>query len=145
MKKGKKVHKVIEERIKSDGVLPEFLPKFKLNKPQPEKEVVVSYNEKFDIKCIYDLLDEPNLFDWKVGVTSALEWSATLQMPLYLFVAGLAGLKIDRAFIVRYNPIERLTDWVVIHNTPRIREYGENLVSSLAPEVLTFFEQQGLI
>lgn len=145
MKKGKKVHKIIEEMIQSDGVLPDFLPKFKLVKPQAEKEVVVSYNDQFDLKCIIDCLDEPNLYDWKVGVTSALEWSGTLQLPLYFFICQLAGIEVDKGYIVRYNPIERKTDWVLIHNTPKMREYGENLVASLAPEILAFFEQEGLI
>lgn len=145
MADGKLIHEGLAEYIKENKKFPEWFFNYELKNPEPEKEVVVSYNELFDLKCIIDLLDGPLLFEYKTGITDSLAWSRTDQIPLYFLACELADIKVDSAFLVHHNQYTKKSDFTVVHNSKTLRDHARNVIDSVAPEVYYFFEDSGLI
>jgi hypothetical protein len=145
MENGKRVHKEIEEHIKTYNTFPEWFFDYPLTLPETEKEVVVSYNEMFDLKGVFDCLDpvEKTLFEFKTGNSDSLEWARTWQLPIYFLIAELGKIDIDKAILIRNNGKE--SDFVVVHNSKRLRDKARNIVDSLGPEIYEYFTKEGLI
>jgi hypothetical protein len=83
MEAGKQFHEEIAESINKYNNLPDYMDfKASFITPKTEFEITVPYNEICDIKGIFDCLDEPNLYEWKTGVSDSLEWARSGQLPL---------------------------------------------------------------
>jgi hypothetical protein len=145
MKDGKLIHEGIADYVKEHKKFPEWFFNYELKNPEPEREVVVSYNELFDLKCIIDLLDGPLLFEYKTGITDSLAWSRTDQIPLYFLACEIADIDVDTAFLIRHNQYSKKSDFTVVHNSKRLREHARNVIDSIAPEIHSFFLEAGLI
>jgi len=142
---GREIHESIAEYIKKNNKFPGWFFDYELRKPEPEKEVVVTYNEMFDLKCIIDLLDTPLLFEYKTGVADSLEWARTDQIPFYFLACEIAGIPVESAFLIRHNQYNKKSDFTVIHNHKELREHARNVIDSYAPEIYSFFEKEGLL
>lgn len=147
MEDGKKLHELIATHIQAYNSFPDFFFKYPLKIPEVEKEVVVSYNELFDLKAFFDCYDgtQELLFEYKTGVQDSLTWARTYQIPLYFLIAELAGIKVSSAFLVRHNQYKKETDFVIVHNTPDKVEMARNYVDSIGPEIYAYFKQEGFI
>ena len=142
---GREIHEEIAEHIKKTGQFPEWFFNYSLLNPEPEKEVVVSYNDIFDLKCIIDCLDTPLMFEYKTGVTDSLGWTRTDQLPFYFLVCELADIKVDSAFLIRYNQYIKKSDYAVVHNHKGLRDHARELIDSVGTEIYSFFESEGFI
>ena len=145
MIEGRKLHEEIAKHIDDNKSFPSWFFDFELKKPETEKEVITSYNEMFDLKCIIDLLDLPLLFEFKTGVTDSLGWSRTDQIPLYFLICELAGIDVSSAFLIRHNQYAKNSDFCVVHNHIGLRDHARNVCDSIGPEIHTFFTEQGLL
>lgn len=147
MEEGRKIHEQIEEHIGKYNNFPDWFFSAELLLPEPEKKIIVEYNEQFDISAVFDCLDVGTniLYEYKTGVANSLEHARTYQIPLYFFVAELAKINIEKAYVIRWDQYNKKTDWCVVHNSERLREKGKNLIDSVGPEIYAFFEQEGLI
>ena len=145
MDNGKKVHKEIEEHINTHNSFPNWFFNYDLNIPETEKEVIVSYNELFDIKGVFDCLDVLNrtLFEFKTGNSDSLEWARTWQIPIYFLIAEIDKIDIDKAILIRNNGTE--SDFCVIHNSQRLRDEARNVIDSTGYNIWKYFDDQGLI
>lgn len=142
MEYGKKVHKEIEEHIKAHGKFPEWFFNYELKNPQTEQKVTAEYNEMFDLSGVFDCVDIPTLFEFKTGSADSLEWARTWQLPIYFLIAELNKIDIEKAILIRHN---KESDFVIVHNSKRLRDKAENVIQSLGPEMYEYFFQQGLI
>lgn len=145
MEDGRKIHKEIADHITKNRSLPDFLPNFALVAPITEKELIVSYNEMFDLKVIIDCLDIPVIYEWKTGGQDSIDWARTYQLPLYFLVCGMSGIKVDSGYLAHYNQKTKEKDFVIIHNSPTKIEEAKNLVDSIGYEVYQYFSDSGLI
>jgi hypothetical protein len=146
MQDGKDIHEQIANHIKETNNLPTFLNfNYTLMIPEPEKSVVVTYNELCDLKAVFDCLDEPTLFEWKTGVSDSLEWARTFQIPMYFLIAELAKIKIDKAYLVRYNQYTKESDYSIVHNTPKQIEEARNVIDSVVYPIHKYFSEVGYI
>ena len=145
MNHGLEVHKQIEEHIKSYNCFPDWFFKYSLKLPETEKQVTVEYNELFDFKRVFDCFDpvDKTLFEFKTGVSDSLEWARTWQLPIYFLIAEIAKINIDKAILIRNHKDK--SDFVVVHNSKRLRDRAANIVDSLGPEIFQYFSDQGLI
>jgi len=146
MEDGKKYHDEIAENINLYNTLPPYMDfKATFLTPKTEHSVVVPYNEICDIKGVFDCLDEPNLYEWKTGVSDSLEWARTGQIPLYFLICELAGIPVDLAYLVRHNQHEKKTDYAIIHNSQKLRDKARNICDSVCYDIFNYFSEQGLI
>ena len=146
MEEGKKYHDEIADVITRTNKLPEYMNfKTDFKNPKPEQELIVDYNELCTIKGVIDCLDEPIMYEWKTGVSNSLEWARTGQIPLYFLLCELAGIKVDSAYLVRYNQHKDETDFAIIHNSQKLRDKARNVVDSVCHDIHEYFEEQGLI
>ena len=145
MVEGREVHEEIANYIDENGEFPKWFFNYPLKNPETEKAVVVNYNEVFDLKCIIDLLDSPLMFEYKTGVTDSLGWTRTDQLPFYFLVCELADIKVDSAFLIRYNQYIKKTDFAVVHNHKGLRDHAREIIDSVGPEIYQFFTQEGLL
>lgn len=146
MEDGKEYHKEIAEHINKFNRLPDYMNfnlTFKM--PEPEKEVVVEYNELFNLKGVFDCFDNPDLFEFKTGVSDSLEWARTWQLPFYFLIAEINKTPVERAFLIRHNQYKKETDFAVIHNSQRLRDQARNVVDTVGPDIYTYFTDQGLL
>ena len=146
MDSGRAFHEEIAENIKTYNTLPGYMDfKGGFVSPKPEFEVTVPYNEICDIKGVFDCLDEPNLYEFKTGVSDSLEWARTGQIPLYFLICEIAGIQVDLAYLIRHNQYEKKSDYAIIHNSPKLREKARNIVDSVVWDIHKFFTESGLI
>jgi hypothetical protein len=143
MVRGREVHREIEEYIQKHRKTPDWFFNWEFDSPEPEKEVVVSYNELFNLKGIFDCLDGKTLFEFKTGNTDALAWARTWQLPIYFLIAELAEIEIEKALIIRHDFKE--SDFAIVHNSQSKRDDARNRIDSLGPEIYDYFIQQGLL
>lgn len=145
MDNGRRVHKEIEEHIRKYNTFPDWFFKYDLTLPETEKEVVVSYNELFDLKGVFDCLDTPNktLFEFKTGNSDSLEWARTWQIPIYFLLADLNKMDVEKALLIRNNG--KQSDYCIVHNSERLREVARNVIDSIGPEIHEYFLKEGLI
>jgi len=145
MEDGKRIHKEIEEHIKNLNSFPSYLINHILTVPETEKEVVVSYNEMFNLKGIYDCYDVPLIFEFKTGVQDSLEWLRTCQASIYFLLAELAKIEADSLYLIRFNQYTATTDFAIVHNSKKLRDKAKNYIDTIGPEVYSHFEREGLI
>lgn len=146
MEAGKQIHNEIAEHIEKTKKFPEYLRvKYPLELPKPEQELIVRYNDFFDLKCYIDCLDNDTIFEFKTGTTDSLEWARTDQIPLYFLICELSGIPVKRAFLIHYNQYTDKADFCIIHNTKDLIERARNLVDSVGPDILQFFLEKGLL
>lgn len=147
MEFGKKFHEDMEEHIKKYNCFPDWFFNWELKLPESEKVVVVNYNDQFDLKAILDCYDSATktLFEYKTGVQDSLAWTRTDQIPLYFLACELANLPVEKAILIHHNQHENKSDFTIVWNHPEFRERGRNIIDSYAPEILSFFESEGLL
>jgi hypothetical protein len=145
MRDGRRIHEEIEDHINKTGQFPEWFFNYPLVDPEAEKVVTVSYNELFDVKGLFDCIDGKTMFEFKTGRSDSLTWARTYQIPLYFLIAELAGIDVDKCFLIRWNQYEKKRDFCIVHNSEAIREKARNFVDSVGPEIHRYFEQEGLI
>ena len=121
------------------------MPQIQLKNPVPDHEVIVSYNELFDLKGIYDCLDEDTVHEFKTGVMTSSEYANADQIPFYFLLDELTEGRLNQAYLIHYNQYLKKNDFVKIWKSNRLIEKARNLIESIGPEIWMFFNQQGLI
>jgi hypothetical protein len=144
MERGKRVHEEIAEHIKTYNSFPDWFFSYELMLPETEKEVIVEYNEMFNIKGVFDCLDSvtKTLFEFKTGTSSSLDWARTWQLPIYFLISELAEIEVEKALLIRHN---KESDFVIVHNSKRLRDKAANIIDSLGPEMYQYFSDEGLL
>lgn len=142
---GINIHQAIADFTLATGKLPPYLPAITLKNPLPEKKLVVEYNELFDLSAVIDCLDSPDLYEYKTGGRSSLEWAQTKQIPFYFLVCELAKLPIWKGDLIHYNQVSQKSDFVRIWNHAGLREEARNYIDTLGPEIYDFFLKEGLL
>lgn len=147
MDDGKKIHEEIASHIQTYNTFPEWFFTYPLKMPECEKEVVVSYNELFDLKGYFDCYDcvDETLFEYKTGVQDSLAWARTYQIPMYFLIAEIAKIPVEKALLIRHDQYIKDTDFVIVHNTPNKILRARNFIDSLGPEIYQYFEDNGLL
>lgn len=146
MMEGKRYHDEISKHIETYNCLPDYMgTNLTFTVPKTEHLVTVPYNEICDLGGRFDCLEEPILYEWKTGVSDSLEWARTWQLPIYFLICELAGINVDLAYLVRYNQYEKKSDYCIVHNTKKKRDDARNRIDSLAPEIVEYFQNEGLI
>jgi len=142
---GREIHEKIQKHIDTEGEFPDWFFNWKLGSPETEKELVVNYNEMFDLKCYIDCYDEGVVFEHKTGVSDSLTWTRTWQLPITFLICELAGVECNLGILVHYNQYNEKTDYTVMHNSKIQRDYARNIIDSTGPEIREYFLQKGLI
>ena len=145
MQAGTDMHKEISQYIVKNKELPPWLAPFKLNNPEPDKQVIVSYNELFDLKGLFDCYDEGDIHEFKSGRTDSLEYLRQDQIPFYFLLAELSELPAKRAFLFHYNQYDKRSDWAMLWNSPDVVERARNRIDTIGPEIYEFFKSEGLV
>lgn len=145
MENGKRVHEELADHITKYNSFPEWFFNYPIQLPECEKAVTVPFNEMIDLKGVFDCLDlaSSTLFEFKTGTSDSLSWARTWQIPLYFLIAEIAKIEIEKAILIRNDG--KKSDFVVVHNTQRLRDRARNIVESLSPEIWEYFNNEGLI
>lgn len=142
---GEKFHEDMKDHITKMNSFPDWFFDFKLTVPEPEKKIIVPYNELFDISAQLDLIDMGTIYEYKTGVQSSGDWSRKNQLDIYFLACELAKIKVDKAFLLHWNQYDKSKDYTLIWNSPKKVENARNWIDSVAPEIHSFFHAQGLI
>lgn len=141
LEEGKRYHKEWADTIIKTKLLNLGRSAFKFDAPRVEHSVTVSYNDKFDLKGIFDCLDEPTLWEFKTGTTSTVDYSRSYQIPFYFLIAEIEKIKIDKAYLYHFDQYKNDGELIIIHNNLSLVEDAKNLVDSIGPDILQYFEK----
>lgn len=149
MADGRRIHKEIQNSIVANNNFPEWFYDIRtfgeFKSPENEKEIIVSYNDLFDIKILIDTYDDGVGFEYKTGVYDSLTWSRAAQIPMYFLVCKIAGIPIDKFYLMRWNQYTKEKDFVIIWNSEKLHDYARNYIDSYSTEIYEHFLNEGLI
>jgi len=141
---GKNIHEEVSKLLK-ENKKPKWMENIKFKNPKSEIKIIIPYNELFDLSAIFDILDEPLLYEIKTGETNSMDWLREMQIPFYFLVAKIAKIPLISAHLVHYNQKTDQTDFAIYHNSKFVCDTARNWIDTLAPEIYEFFLKEGLI
>ncbi len=112
--------------------------------PQCEHLIQTKYNDHFDIKGTIDCIDNPVLYEFKTGITTGLDFSGTMQIPMYFLINEMVGNHLEKAVLLHYNQHVNKTEYIVIWNDEEKMISVRNWVETLAPEIEDYWRQHNL-
>ncbi len=146
MEDGVTIHKQFEAEINKNKKLKLGKYKFEFTNPKCELKKYVNYNDFIDLSVVFDVVDEPILYEWKTGAsTGSMEYATKEQIPMYFLACELLGYDVKTAKVVHYNQETNDVDITIVHNTPFKRDLARNYIETLAPEIYQDFERRGIL
>lgn len=144
MEEGIKYHEAWADTILKKGKLTIGGTTFSFKKPEVEKKITVSYNDRWDLSGVFDCIDCGGLYEWKSGVMSSLEYMQSYQAGIYFVIAEIAKIPLEQCILAHYNQHEDKADISIVWNNEKIRERSRNFIDSLAPEIEQYFTDHQL-
>jgi hypothetical protein len=141
MRQGKAYHKQWEEEVKKTGCLPKIFGGKKLNNPKTEEKMVVSVNDWLDVVGVLDLLDSPELHDYKTGKSSP---NIDIQVGIYGVICKLKGIPIDVAYIHHFDQYSKKVEVHKVYLTDKKIEESMNYIITIAGEMHEYFTKNKL-
>jgi len=143
--RGREFHETMSKHIEQHKQFPDWFFSYPLKNPQSEVTVTVPYNDLFDLKTIIDATDYPDIFEFKTGVQSSLEWVTNGQLAFAFLCCQLANIPVERGYLIRYDHAVKKSDFVMMWNNENLIQEAKNRIDSIGPEIYEFFTAQGLL
>lgn len=141
MRQGKIYHKQWENEVKETGCLPKIFGGKKLNNPKTEEKIVISVNEWLDLVGVIDLLDSPEIHDYKTGKTSP---NIDIQVGIYGVLATYKKIFVDVAYIHHYDQYSKKVEVHKVYLTDKKLEESMNFIITIASEMYEYFNKNNL-
>lgn len=138
MKRGYDFDLLVQEAVKKEKTLPKELGGLKLNNPEVQKKIEVPYNELAYLVGVYDIYDEPVIYEIKSSKFSSGDFLNDYQLDFYLLLSEMAGLKVEKAILYRYDYLNKDYDKSILYNNKRSIQEIKNRIDSLLPEIHNF-------
>lgn len=138
MERGCEFDLKVQEVIKKEKRLPDELGGLRLNNPEVQKKIEVAYNELAYLVGVYDVYDEPVIYEIKSSKFSSGDFLNDYQLDFYLLLAKLSGLKVEKAVLYRYDYLEKDYDKAILYNNQRSIREIKNRIDSILPEIHNF-------
>lgn len=145
LEEGKKWDLYVQNHVDKFKKLPDEFGGDVLTDPKTQVKLVVPFNEICDVVGVFDILDLKTIYEIKSGWSKdSGEYASDFQVSMYLMLAGIAEIDVDKALIVHYNQREKKQDRSLIWNTSFETKRAENLINTLAPEIHSYFTDYDL-
>lgn len=135
MEAGKEWHAKWEEEGIKTGCLPEIFGGKKLQDPQFEVKFVHEIEPWLDLVGVLDVLDSPDIYDYKTGVTSAANYANTPQGGIYALLATLEGHYVEKMHYLAYNQHTKKKTVAMVWVTDKVLEDAMDFVKTYAAEM----------
>lgn len=145
MDDGLLLHKEWATKINRDKKLTLDSTTLEFKSPITELERTIEYNDRYDLKGVFDCLDGDILYEFKSGVLSSLEYAVGYQIPIYFLIGNRLNMGIEQARIIHYNQHKNKCDISLVWNTSSMLEKADNFISSLAPDIEKYFLEIGIL
>lgn len=138
MVRGKNFDEYVGEIIKAENRLPDELGGLTLNQPAYQLKIEVPYNELADLVGVFDIYDEPVIYEIKASKNSSSNWLNEYQLDFYMLLSQMKGLKVEKGILYRYDYINKDYDKSILYYSRRVVDEMENRIDSLLPEIHNF-------
>lgn len=138
MERGYNFDLMVQATVEKEKRLPDEIGGLRLNNPQIQKRVVVPYNELADLVGVYDVYDEPVIYEIKSSKFTSGDFLNDYQLDFYLLLAQLSGLKVEKAILYRHNYLDNDYDKSILYFNERSIKEIRNRIDSLLPEIYNF-------
>ena len=146
IEEGKAIDNMVSDCVIEKKRLPYDLGGDKLKNPKTQLKLEASLNKAFDLVGVLDIYDEPSIIEIKSGASmDSADYLNTWQAPIYLLLASLNGLKVDRAWVIHIDQSKRKHDRSLIWNSDSLLERTKEYLYTVGNEIFAFFKQEGLI
>lgn len=143
MLEGKKWDKYAEEFVKQNLFLPKEFGGIKLSNPKTQHKIELSYNEQFDLVGVFDILDEPVIYELKAGkAMDSGDYANGFQVGMYFLLAK--DFNIEKAEIIHYDTKTGDFDKSIVYNTKFQRNRTRNFIESIGGDIYSYFQQNNL-
>lgn len=145
MEEGIKWDKLVNESVTAHNALPIEFGGDKLQSPTAQVKWVAEYNEQFDLVGVADVIDGKTLYEIKTGSSKdSADYSIDFQIGMYLVLARLKEVEIEKAMILHYDQNAKTLDKTLIWNSKEERARANNYIDSIAPDIYEYFKQNKL-
>jgi len=146
MNRGQKFDRYVKKYVEEYKELPPELGGSKLQNPEPAREIEVQYNKMFSLKGEYDVLTSSEIIEVKCSEgKDSIDYSRDFQVDFYMLMADIAGMKIKRAVIYRYDPIRKEYDTSVVYFSQRRINRIRKIINERGPEIYQHLQSEGLL
>lgn len=146
MKRGTEFDKYVKEYCQTKRSLPPELGGGALDNPQPGFQTTVQYNELFDLKAEFDVLDSPIIYEIKNSANrDSGDFLEDLQVSFYFLISDLSNIKVDRAWLMRFDPVHRTYDRAMAWKSRRRVNEAREAIEIHGPAILEYFQKEGVI
>ena len=145
MDEGIEWHKKVQESVEASKRLPNEFLGLTLTNPTCEFEAKVPYNDICELKGYFDVLDSPTLYEIKTGSSKdSGDYTQDFQISMYLLMADMLKLNVDRAMIIHYDQYKKTTDSSLVWKSAQELKRARNFIDTLAPEIHLYFLEHGI-
>ena len=145
MEAGKNFDNYTNDFVRKNKSLPPELGGDKLIAPLAQEKWEIDLDERFELVGVPDIVDSPTLYEIKTGNSKdSGDYANDFQVGMYLLLAEKLGKKIDKAVILHYDQYKKELDKSLIWNTEYERNRAYNFITSLAPDIYEYFDQNNI-
>lgn len=143
MEEGKKWDEYVNKHVMEKGYLPEEFGGDKLIKPRTQEKWEAEYGD-YEIVGVPDIVDETTLYEIKTGGKDSGSYSIDFQVSMYLLLAELKKINIEKAYILHYDQVSNTKDRSLIWNSREEVDRAKNWIETIAPEIMAYFTDNDL-
>lgn len=141
---GKQYHEDWAEEIRNNNCLPEVFGSHKLKSPIVEKYMTAEIFDWLTLSGLMDCYDDGVIYEFKTGISSAMDYARTMQIAVYGVLATLNELPITQARIYRYDQYNKQCDMVMVWITDEVIEKGFKWIEANASEMFNYLVENKL-
>lgn len=144
MQAGREWHEKWAKHVLETKTMPIEFGGAPLKAPIAEQKTVIPIYDWLDLVGIIDCYDTPTVYEWKTGKSSSETYAGSRQGGIYAMLATLSKKYVERVEIHHYDQYRKTSDMSIVWVTPELMEDAHNWVTTIAAEIHTYFEQNGL-
>ena len=117
----------------------------RFRKPQPEREIIVPYNDIIYLKGRLDCTDRKTIYDFKTGKTDIMDYVNGYQIPFYFLLTDLANDKMTKCDLIHYNQHTDEGQFFRIRRSEYMINKAREYIDSIGPDIYYYFESIGIL
>ena len=144
MVEGKDLHTEWEDEIKATKCLPKVFGGTPLLNPVVEQKMEIPIYDWMTLVLKPDLIDSPDLHEFKSGVQSANDYLNTYQPAVYAIGLTFAKIYINKIHIHAYNQYSKKSEYSYRFVSKKLLKEGMDWIETVASEMHNYFVENNL-
>lgn len=141
---GREMHKKWEDYAKKNNKMPEVFGGAKLYNPIIEKKHEIQLEDWLEFVFIPDLVDAPNLIDYKTGRSNPSAKAVRTQLGLYAVGLDFFDINVSLGKLYHYNQYTKKVNLDIVCITDKLKAEAREYLYTVSSEMHDYFEKNDL-